>query len=133
VDIKIGDKVVCKIKDARLVTTEYECDETRIFEIISSSYQGWHIYVPPYIVLKDTILVSERNAKSLGIDKKFIGWDCIFITSSFVVRVHEILDGMVCCKCNEFYAQSQPNQEDGTLICFSCRLYPIYKSILDDE
>lgn len=133
VDLKIGDKIVCKIKGSRIVPSDEEYDETHVFEVISSNYQGWHIYVPPYVAIKDTITISERNYASLGINKKFIGWDCIFITSYFVVRVHDIIDGMICSKCNEYYAMSQPNQEDGTLICFSCRRYPIYKSILDDD
>lgn len=30
-------------------------------------------------------------------------------------------DGCDCVKCREFYPFAEPNQEDGTLICFSCR------------
>lgn len=30
-------------------------------------------------------------------------------------------DGCDCTKCKEFYPFAEPNQEDGTLICFSCR------------
>lgn len=30
-------------------------------------------------------------------------------------------DGCDCVKCKEFYPFAEPNQEDGTLICFSCR------------
>ena len=31
------------------------------------------------------------------------------------------VDGCICCKCNEFYPYAEPNQENGTLICYSCR------------
>jgi hypothetical protein len=29
--------------------------------------------------------------------------------------------GCLCKKCKEFYDFAEPNQEDGTLICWSCR------------
>jgi hypothetical protein len=30
-------------------------------------------------------------------------------------------EGCDCIKCKEYYPYAEPNQEDGTLICFSCR------------
>lgn len=30
-------------------------------------------------------------------------------------------DGCNCKKCKEFYPYAEANQEDGTLICYSCR------------
>lgn len=30
-------------------------------------------------------------------------------------------DGMYCKKCQVFYEYSESNQEDGTMICYSCR------------
>lgn len=31
-------------------------------------------------------------------------------------------DGCNCKKCKEFYPYAEPNQEDGTLICYQCRV-----------
>lgn len=31
-------------------------------------------------------------------------------------------DGCSCKKCEKFFPMSEPNQEDGTLICYSCRM-----------
>ena len=31
-------------------------------------------------------------------------------------------DGMNCKSCKEFYPMAEPNQSDGTLICYSCRI-----------
>lgn len=33
-------------------------------------------------------------------------------------------DGMVCAKCQSFYEFAEPNQEDGSMICYSCRKNP---------
>lgn len=30
-------------------------------------------------------------------------------------------DGMICNKCKSFYDFAEPNQEDGSMICYSCR------------
>jgi len=30
-------------------------------------------------------------------------------------------EGCNCKKCKEFYPYAEPNQEDGTLICYACR------------
>jgi hypothetical protein len=34
------------------------------------------------------------------------------------------LDGTFCCKCGIFYQYAEPNQDDGSLICYSCRDNP---------
>ena len=31
-------------------------------------------------------------------------------------------DGCTCKKCKEYYQYAEPNQEDGTLICYGCRM-----------
>lgn len=31
-------------------------------------------------------------------------------------------DGCSCKKCKEFYQYAEPNQDDGTLICYGCRM-----------
>lgn len=33
-------------------------------------------------------------------------------------------DGLVCQKCKTFYNFAEPNQPDGSLICYSCRQDP---------
>lgn len=35
-------------------------------------------------------------------------------------------DGMFCCKCRAWYQYAEPNQPDGTLICFACRNNPYH-------
>ena len=31
------------------------------------------------------------------------------------------IDGMFCCKCQNFFQFAEPNQKDNSLICYSCR------------
>lgn len=31
-------------------------------------------------------------------------------------------DGCTCRKCKEFFPYAEPNQDDGTLICYGCRM-----------
>lgn len=33
-------------------------------------------------------------------------------------------DGMFCRKCQVWYQYAEPNQDDGTLLCFACRNNP---------
>jgi hypothetical protein len=33
-------------------------------------------------------------------------------------------DGLFCRKCKTWYQFAEPNQEDGTLLCYSCRNNP---------
>lgn len=36
-------------------------------------------------------------------------------------------DGMICQKCQVFYEFAEPNQKDGSLVCYSCRTNPYYR------
>lgn len=42
-------------------------------------------------------------------------------TEKKVLKIKDDRDGCDCVKCKSFYPFAEPNQEDGTLICFSCR------------
>lgn len=33
-------------------------------------------------------------------------------------------DGMLCQKCKNFYEFAEPNQEDGSMVCYTCRRNP---------
>lgn len=39
-------------------------------------------------------------------------------------RKRSFADGMRCQKCKTFYEYAEPNQEDGSMICYSCRSNP---------
>lgn len=37
------------------------------------------------------------------------------------LRKRKFPDGMFCRRCQIFYDFAEPNQDDGTLLCYSCR------------
>lgn len=45
------------------------------------------------------------------------------IDFDFVKKVSPNKDGCICTKCRELFPYAEPNQPDGTLICYSCRKY----------
>lgn len=38
-----------------------------------------------------------------------------------VEEIKEKSDGCTCKKCREYFPYAEPNQDDGTLICYACR------------
>lgn len=40
------------------------------------------------------------------------------------VKHKKFPDGMFCRKCQVFFQYAEPNQPDGTLLCYSCRNNP---------
>jgi hypothetical protein len=127
VKLKPGDKITCRVKDSLIVSGYAEFDEERTFEIIAADEYGYFVYVPEYVYIKNVTRITQYNIKALDINKKFIECFCIYVHESSISKVHSILDGMTCCKCNEFYNQAEANQEDGSMICWNCRNYRFYK------
>lgn len=120
--LKPGDCVNCLIQFNTIVgpyNTDY--DEVRTFEIVSRDETGYYLYVPSYTYIKESIKADQYLCRKLSIDKKFIDVQIIYIQEGMIHKIKSILDGCVCTICLEFYSYAVPNQEDGSLICWSCR------------
>jgi len=124
--LKPGDTIICHVRDLQIISPYAEYYDSFTFEILSSDNTGYFVYVPDYIVLKGTTKIDKNNIRALGINKKFIGCFVVYVPDSVIVCVKTILDGEVCKECNEFYHQAEPNQEDGSMICWNCKNYPHY-------
>lgn len=136
VNIKPGDRVDCCVKCNNIVspyTEDYE--EIITFEIIGlsteysyysdySEHRGYYLFVPCYRIIKDSVTVSSFLAKQKGINKKFIGEETVYIQDSLISKISSVLDGCFCARCYEFYDMAEPNQPDGSLLCWSCRQNP---------
>lgn len=122
--LKPGDRVDCRIKATTIVSAYNEYDEVRTFEIVACDAHGYYLYVPHYLALKDAIVANKYQCNALGIDKKFVDEHILYIHANHVYRINSIVDGMKCSHCQDFFAMAEPNQDDGTLICYACRFNP---------
>ena len=123
--LKPGDRVDCRVKMNTIVSPyNGDYDQVVTFEIVSKDNLGYYVYVPQYIYIAGSVTVDKYLANQLSIDKKFLGEKIIYIQGSLISKVSSILDGMSCANCKEFFQMAEPNQEDGTLICYTCRQNP---------
>jgi hypothetical protein len=122
--LKPGDRVDCRVKASTIVSPYKSYDEIKTFEIVATDNHGFYLYVPHYYGLKGTSVADQYQCKALGIDKKFLNENMIYVQGNMIAAVHETMDGLACTVCKEFYQYAASNQKDGTLICYSCRQNP---------
>lgn len=123
--LKPGDRVDCRVKASTIVSPYKNYDEIKTFEIVAKDDHGYYLYVPHYYSLKNTIAADQYRCKKLGIDKKFLNENVVYIQENMICHVQSKLDGLSCSVCREFFPYAEANQEDDeTLICFSCRQNP---------
>lgn len=125
--LKAGDRVDCRILANKIVSPysdNYDCVKT--FEIVSLDTWGYFIYIPQYVLIENSMKIDSSYSRALAIDSKFIGENMVYIKESLIYKISSLFDGCICCKCHEFYDFAAPNQENGTMICWSCRNYPYY-------
>lgn len=122
--LKPGDRVDCRVKASTIVSPYRSYDEIKTFEVVAIDSHGIWLYIPHYYVLKGTKVADQWTVKNLCIDKRFMGENIIQIQEGMVANVQARLDGIACKICKEFFPYAEGNQEDGTLICYSCRQNP---------
>ncbi len=126
-----GDHVVCKLRDSALAARHEKSDSKIILTIagrIMLDENTWEYvaYVPEYEapMIKSTFKIRPELAKRYGMHPKYIGELGVTLRKNNIIRISRKQDGMSCCNCDEFYDKAGPNQEDGSLICWSCRQNP---------
>lgn len=122
--LKPGDRVDCRVKASTIVSPYKNYDEVKTFEIVATDNHGYYLYVPHYYSLKNTSVANSYQCKALGIDKKFLDENIVYIQGNMIAHVHEKMDGISCKICREFFRYAASNQDDGSLICYSCRQNP---------
>lgn len=122
--LKPGDCIDVRVKDATIVGPYDNYDEVKTFQIIAKDKYGYYLYIPSYYLIKNTYRADIYQCQQLKINSRFLNEEFIYIKEKMVLKVHSILDGMTCSNCHEFFNMAEPNQDDGTLICYSCRLNP---------
>lgn len=122
--LKPGDEVSCRIFESKIVSAYSLYEDEKAFQIIALDDKGYYVYVPAYYGLSETVVISVGLIEALDINKKYLGGLITYISPGQITKVRAVLDGYACCRCGDFYFQSEPNQPDGTMKCWACRTYP---------
>ncbi len=123
--LKKGDRVDCRIRHNTIVSPyEGEYDETITFDIVGLDSEGYYLYIPHYLFIKGSVALDKHACNLLGVSRKFLGEYAIYVSENMIYRINKRFDGIYCVRCGEFCYMAEPNQENGTLICWVCRAYP---------
>ena len=121
-EYRVADDVVVKIQEGRIVPTySSEYHEQAILEVVALKENGYLLFVPDRLSLKESFCINLYNYKKHGIVKRFVDSDVIHVEEDKIVRLYRRVPGMMCRHCQEFYYMSEPNEPEGTLLCWSCR------------
>lgn len=93
---------------------------------ISKPFVGSNCAAPPPIKIVTaapaTVTTSPFSVQWISIPSGSWGIDYA-LTSPDAKPENKInKDGCTCKKCKEFYQYAEANQDDGTLICYGCRM-----------
>jgi hypothetical protein len=130
-DYGVGDEVSCKISGGIILFSGVSSwEDKKSYMIIGSKMLEagtieFIVYVPQgEYMIRDTFRLSKRIRNPYYIADKFEGEWGAFIRPSQIFRLERRYDGMQCRNCDEYYDMSEPNQENGTMICYLCRQDP---------
>jgi len=121
---KQGDSVTCRISSAEIVSPYKAYDEIKSFVIVAVDDRGYYLFVPNYMFIKNVIIADKYKCKTLGIEQRFLGEEIVYIAENMVASVERKQEGLHCKVCNEMFPYAKPNQDDGSLVCYSCRQNP---------
>ena len=120
----IGDTLVVAVDKFGNVVDREDMHKTYRLDIISKTNVSWITYVPNYITVPHAEKLTEALARKFAVNKKYLGGRMVAIGIDSIIDVIIHTDGTICISCKKFYPYAEPNQEDKTLICYSCRDNP---------
>lgn len=131
-DYRINDIVVCKVRDNNVIVRMEKNYDTKIsFKIIGIKISKFEVaeyalYVPEYVLVQVNTRdrVTRKIASEYSVDPKFMDDYILRIRSSQIVTHEFVANGMFCVNCDDYFDKAGPNQEDGTMVCYSCRQNP---------
>lgn len=121
-----GDRVEIRVSQFIIVKPYDSYDEILTLEIVATDGEGCYLFVPVYNNVKGTVLADSSRCKRYHISHKFLNENIIYIDESMIYRISSYLDGINCTVCKEFFPMAASNQEDGSMICYTCRLNPYH-------
>ena len=102
----------------------------RVVILVSMSYVYQYKYSPSknaagFIKKVSSVPVASNNVfpsyPVTWVNIPIGTWDIADTYSAPIVEAKSNKDGCTCKKCKELYPYAEPNQDDGTLICYKCR------------
>jgi formylmethanofuran dehydrogenase subunit E len=128
---RAGDHVVCKLRDGN-IAARHERSEDRVTLtvagriILDENTWEYVAYIPEYEaqMVKSAFKIRPELAKRYGMHPKYVGEFGVTLRKNNIIRVSHRPDGLTCSNCDEFYDKAEANQEDGSLVCWSCRQNP---------
>ena len=122
--LKTGDCVSCRVKSAVIVGPYRSYDDIKSFVIVSVDDYGYYLFVPHYYTLKNSIVCDRCKIRNLDIDPKYLDENIVYIQENLVAAIESINMGISCKICKEHFPYAESNQDDGSMLCFSCRANP---------
>ena len=123
-ELQVGDTISCRIKSAMIVSPYRAYDDVKSFVIVAVDEHGYYLFVPHYYLLKDSFVADRYKIKLLGIEQRYLDEDIVYIQENMVASIEAQMSGINCRICREHFPYASANQEDGTMVCFSCRSNP---------
>lgn len=127
---RIHDKVFCKIRGNTIVSAASGNYEAQLnFEIIGieEKTSKYLILIPVYYNIKGSWTAKEEHIEKFNASPNYLDCKTLALSEDRIYRAQiksTGSDGMFCCHCHEFFSMAEPNQDDGTLKCYSCRVNP---------
>jgi len=119
-----GDTISCMINNSLIVNPYRDYEETQTFIIVAKVDEGYYLYVPHYINIKDSKVADQYVCKKLQINTKYLNENIVYISEHMVAAIVKKDEGCSCKICKEYKRFAGPNQDDGSFICYSCRINP---------
>lgn len=134
-DIHIDDELIYEFKNFK--TTCYVIAMSSATGVVgfTAAFNDMPPNVSNIINKGDINQIKINQIKSLGYIvsdniEKFYGKHGCWISDLNLVsplNKSKINNGCNCKHCGDHYPMAEPNQTDGTLVCWSCRTYPMRK------
>lgn len=124
----IGDKIFCKIRGNTIISADSDSFDIQLnFEIIGKDDKTKYlVLIPQYLSIKGSWNIKEEHLEKFKAPPSYLDCKGISLSDDRICRAQtsSFGDGMFCSHCNEFFPMSEPNQPNGTLKCYQCRINP---------
>lgn len=124
----VNDKVYCKIKGNSIVAAADSDFDTQLsFEVIGFDGKRYLLKMPAYYNIKNSWIIKEEHIDKFDCGAEYLDKRTVAIHVDKVARIQAAcspVDGLYCTCCKQFFPMAEPNQSDGSLVCYSCRQNP---------